>query len=127
MSFLHPDQPVEQNGIPETEFSTKSDHAGAPRRDGKLLSRTLPQLHERLRVTLELSACGGQGHAVAAAHEEALPEAFFQRANTGAYGRLGDVEAIGSLEKASGMNDLEERACAIDIHVGLPFEATFLH
>ena len=91
------------------------------------MSRTLPHLDERLRVTLELSACGSQGHAVAAAHEKPIPEAFFQRANTGAYGRLGDVEAICSLEKASGMNDLEERACAIDIHVGLLFKATILH
>ncbi|HEY5930761.1 MAG TPA: 5-formyltetrahydrofolate cyclo-ligase [Burkholderiales bacterium] len=74
--LAHPDQPVEQQRIPQAELAAQRDDAGSPGWDRKLVAGAFPYLDEGLGEPFELAAGGGQLGAIAAADEELPPRVW---------------------------------------------------
>src|SRR5690606_5808827 len=112
----HPDEPVDEQRVPQAELAPDGNNAGAAHRKRKLLARPLPNLHERLGEALELAPRRRQRRAVAVAREKLAAEFLLQRTDAGADGRLGNVKPVRCLEEASCVDDLQKRTGAIYVH-----------
>jgi len=112
----HPQQPVEQQRVPQALLAADRQHRALAARHRDLMARTLPHLHHHRRVAHELLAGGGQRGAGLVAHEQARADRLFQRAHARADGRLRDVQPLGGAHEAAAGDDVEKGACKGDVH-----------
>src|SRR5690606_39248689 len=105
---LHPDKPIKQQRVPQAEFTAERNDTRSARRNRKLLTGPLPNLHERLGETLEFPPRRRKRRPVAVTHEQAAAKLLLERSDAGADRGLGDMKTVGRLEKAAGMDDLKE-------------------
>ena len=77
-------------------------------------------MQQRRRVGLETPPGGGERHPGLTAHEQGLAEPELELLDSGADGRLGDIQGVGGPDEAPGLNHLEKCPDLIHIHRRLP-------
>ena len=87
------------------------------RRHRYLMTRTLPQLHERWRVTKKLLTSRREGCSAFVSHEQRPSKLLLEGADPCADRRLTDIEPIGSPNETSGRNDLKKGPGELGIHI----------
>jgi len=81
------------------------------------MTHTLPQLHERWRVTKKLLTSRREGCSAFVSHEQRPPKLLLEGADPCADRRLTDIEPLSGPNEVPGRNDLEEGSGEFGIHI----------
>ena len=85
-------------------------------RNGHLVPRSLPQLHEGRRVTKKLFPGGSQRRSCLIAHEERASKLLLEHFDAGTDGRLAHIEALRGADEAAGRYDFQEGSGEFRVH-----------
>src|SRR5688572_7022206 len=123
--MTHPDQPVQEQWIPQAELSAHGHERPPTWRYRDLMSRALPHLQQGLRVTKELLAGRRQRCARLVANEELAAEQRLERSHARTHCRLREMQALRCAQEVAGRNDFQEGSRQIEIHAVRSLDETF--
>jgi hypothetical protein len=111
----HPEQPVEQQRLPERDLAADGKNGAPPWWNRNLVARTLPDLHQGRCIAYELLACRSERRAGLVAHEELPRQEFLQRPDPGADRSLCHMQSLGCPKEAACGDYLEEGSSERDV------------
>ena len=104
--------------MPEAYLATNGQHSTMTGRYRNLMTRALPQLHERWRVAEKLLTGRRQGCSAFVPNEQRSSELLLEGADPCTNGGLTDVQPLSSPNKTSGRNDLQKGSGEFGVHIG---------
>ena len=117
----HPNQPGEEERVPEAELATYSEHSAPTRWYRHLVAGSFPKLHKSRRMPQELLASRGQRCTGLAPDENRSSELFLEYPDASTNGGLAEMQALSGAYEAAAGDDGQEGSGELNIHHDPPY------